>query len=263
MSAGGKKFSEISSRKMISSYGMIICFATGVVSFEMLVHSRVLGRKGKFVFLTYILFIYVALMLNLKLYGDLKNCIMAAEYTRDAAMDIEEALQMDLLEREEELRTALDDAHSCRVRHGEVEPANESKDSEISLNSGSLPTFSPPDDSTSTTRSSSFSSSSSGEQGSRLNSLWKWLTGGDGGMSTISDTSPQECPYTLPGQVMKALERHYKYRKMLSILRWTPSDRARADRLRRELSVEFHPDKNRGCPQEFLTDAIARINSFR
>jgi hypothetical protein len=161
-------------------------------------------------------------------------------------------MELDLEDAQDQLRAALEELAALRRAAGaEVEDGGESGSS---------------------SKSGSSSRSSSGSTGSslaglagladRTTSFLRWVTGGDAA-SGPGQTASLACAFRGSTDAVRALERHAKFRQIKYMLLWGTPDRARLDRLRRELSVEFHPDKNRGCTAAVLVDVNARINSFR
>ena len=230
--------------------GMHTLSALGVVR-PCTAHSRrrlarlLLGALGAYVLLS-------SLLMNFLYVRDMQDYLTMAEMSRDAALETEglsAAMELDLEDAQDQLRAALEELAALRKAAGaEVEDSGENG---------------------SNSKSGSSSGSSSGSTGSslagladRTTSLLRWFTGGDAA-SGPGQTASSACAFRGSTDAVRALERHAKFRQIKYMLLWGTPDRARLDRLRRELSVEFHPDKNRGCSVAVLVDVNARINSFR
>jgi len=234
--------------------GMHTLSALGVVR-PCAAHSRrrlarlLLGALG-----TYVLF--SSLLMNFLYISDMQDYLTMAEMSRDAALETEglsAAMELDLEDAQDQLRAALEELAALRRAVGtEAEDGGENgSNSKSGSNSGSS------------------SDGGSGGAGSSLAGLadkttcfLRWVTGSDAA-SGPAQTASSACAFRGSADAVRALERHAKYRQIKYLLLWGTPDRARLDRLRRELSVEFHPDKNRGCTAALLVDVNARINSFR
>lgn len=200
-----------------------------------------------------VILLYALLVLawkNYHLSQNIQDYVLMAELSRDAALETESlsaAMELDLEDSQDQLREAL--AEIACLRRQAVEGGRNGEDTDETHYDGGSGDVS--------TRTS--------ESGGSFGVL-KWLVGAlgsDEGTSGGSKGGDTVCAYRGSQDALKALERHPKYRQLRYLLQRGSPDRSRQDHLRRDLSVAFHPDKNRGCAAHVLTEVNARINSFR
>jgi hypothetical protein len=78
-----------------------------------------------------------------------------------------------------------------------------------------------------------------------------------------SDSRATKCPYSTSQEAVNALKWSRQYQYLLYAKRHKTIDKKNSAKIRRELSLEFHPDKLPACDPSLLIDVNARISAMR
>ena len=234
-------------------------FCLGVITLRFLQFLGVVKatRRLKFALLKVVL-MYTLLALawkNYELNQNITGYVLMAELSRDAALETESlsaAMELDLEDSQDQLREAIEEIARLRQQVGTGDVSDTDKEGTSGIGSSG-------NEALEGGKGAAVGAAGAGGEGG----IWRWLVSVLGSDSGGTKGNDSVCAYRGPQDALRALERHPKYRQLQYLLRWGAQDRAREDRLRRDLSMTFHPDKNRGCTSHILTEVNERINSFR